>query len=78
MEVIFTVSLVQNPMNVPCTMYCYIILKLCAVAYFNHFKVLLLILVFAINGVDGYLWGKVGNMLDGELSTLVQVWRGSV
>jgi len=78
MEVIFAVSLVQNPMNAPCTMYCCVILKLCAVAYVNHFKVVLLMWVVAINGVGGYFLGKVGNMLDGELSTLVQVWRGSV
>jgi len=48
------------------------------VAYVNHFNVVLLMCVVAFNGVGGYFLDKVGNMLDGELSTVGQVWRGSV
>jgi len=44
------------------------------VAYVNDFKVVLLIWVDAINGIGGYFLGMLGNMQDGELSTVGQMY----
>ena len=58
MEFIFTLSMVQNPMNAPCLVPCCIILYF-AVTCFNHFEVLLPVCVVYPDDAGGYLLGNI-------------------
>jgi len=58
MEIIFTLYMVQNPMNASCLFPCSIILYF-AVTYVNHFKVVLPVCAVSSDRARGYLLGNI-------------------
>jgi len=58
MEIIFTLSMIQNPVNAPRLVPCCIILYF-AVTYVNHFKVVLPVCAVSSDRARGYLLGNI-------------------